>query len=235
MQGPSDSQTEEAARAPLRLCVLVSGRGSNLRALAAAIEAGRCAAQLGCVIADRDDAPALSFARERDVHTEVVRPKQYSERAAWDLALRDAMLAHAPDLIVLAGFMRLLGQPVLGAFANRIVNVHPSLLPAFPGVDAPAQAIRKGVTLSGCTVHLVDAGVDTGPILAQAAVPVLPGDDADALHARIQVVEHALLPAVVSAIANGTIVLDRTPRRVAQLGESDHAAQAALVWPRLMD
>ncbi len=230
----TDAQLRQAGT-PLRLCVLVSGRGSNLRALAVAIEAGRCAAQLSCVIADREDAAALSFARERGLATEVVRPKQYADRAAWDLGLRDALLAQAPDLVVLAGFMRLLGQPVLTAFANRIINVHPSLLPAFPGVDAPAQAIQKGVTLSGCTVHLVDAGVDTGPILAQAAVPVLPGDDAGTLHARIQVMEHALLPAVVSAIANGAIVLDRTPRHVAQLGEAEHAARATLAWPRLAE
>jgi phosphoribosylglycinamide formyltransferase-1 len=220
--------------APLRLCVLVSGRGSNLRALAEAIDRGRCAAQIVSVIADREDAAALSFAQERGVKTALVRPKQFAERAAWDVALRDAMLADAPELVVSAGFMRLLGAPVLAAFKNRIVNVHPSLLPAFPGVDAPAQAVQKGVTLSGCTVHLVDAGVDTGPILAQAAVPVLADDDAAALHARIQVAEHALLPAVVSAIANGAIVLDPAPRHVAQQGERDDADQDVLCWPRLV-
>jgi phosphoribosylglycinamide formyltransferase-1 len=213
--------------------VLVSGRGSNLRALSAAIDQGRCAAQLECVISDREDAAALSFARERGVKTDVVRPKQYPDRAAWDSALAAAMSTHPSDLVVLAGFMRLLGPAVLGQFRNRIVNVHPSLLPAFPGVDAPLQAIQKGVTLSGCTVHLVDEGVDTGPILAQAAVPVLASDDAASLHARIQIAEHALLPAVVSAIATGKIVLDRTPRHVAQL--EPHDASEAFVWPRLRD
>jgi phosphoribosylglycinamide formyltransferase-1 len=219
------------ARAPLRLCVLVSGRGSNLRALAAAIDQGSCAAAIASVISDREDAAALSFARERGVTTDLVRPKQYADRAAWDSALADAIRAHAPDLVVLAGFMRLLGQAVLTQFHHRIVNVHPSLLPAFPGVDAPAQAIKKGVTLSGCTVHLVDEGVDTGPILAQAAVPVLSNDDASSLHARIQVAEHALLPAVVSAIAAGKIVLDRTPRHEAH----NAAACEPFVWPRLTD
>jgi phosphoribosylglycinamide formyltransferase-1 len=218
----------------LRLCVLVSGRGSNLRALAEAIDDGRCAACIVCVVADREDAAALRFAQERGVKTAVVRPKQFAERTAWDVALRDAMLAAAPDLVVSAGFMRLLGSAVLDAFKHRIVNVHPSLLPAFPGVDAPAQAVQKGVTLSGCTVHLVDAGIDTGPILAQAAVPVLPTDDAAALHARIQVAEHALLPAVVAAIANGAIALDPKPRFVAHEGDRDGAVQDVFSWPRLV-
>jgi phosphoribosylglycinamide formyltransferase-1 len=230
MQGPIDP----AAAAPLRLCVLVSGRGSNLRALASAIDGGCCAAEIVCVISDREDAAALTFARERGTATEIVRPKQYAERAAWDAALADAVRAQAPDLVVLAGFMRLLGAATLNQFKNRIVNVHPSLLPAFPGVDAPAQAVRKGVTLSGCTVHLVDEGVDTGPILAQAAVPVLASDDAERLHARIQVAEHALLPAVVSAIARGQIALDRTPRYQPGRGPSDEA-YAPFVWPRLTD
>lgn len=216
---------------PFSLCVLVSGRGSNLRALAEAIDQGRCAARIACVIADRDDAAALRFAEERGVKTTVVRPKEYADRAAWDRALADAMRAQTPDLVVLAGFMRLLGQAVLDQFRNRIVNVHPALLPAFPGVDAPAQALAKGVTLSGCTVHLVDEGVDTGPILAQAAVPVQPTDDVASLHARIQVAEHALLPAVVSAIATGKIMLDRTPRFVAELD----SACVPFVWPRLTD
>jgi phosphoribosylglycinamide formyltransferase 1 len=229
MQRATDSKAP--ASAPFSLCVLVSGRGSNLRALSQAISEGRCAARIACVIADREDAAALRFAEEHGVKTAVVRPKEYRDRAAWDSALADAMRAHAPDLVVLAGFMRLLGKPVLDQFRNRIVNVHPALLPAFPGVDAPAQALRKGVTLSGCTVHLVDEGVDTGPILAQAAVPVLPTDDPESLHARIQIAEHALLPAVVAAIAAGKIVLDRTPRFVAELD----SACVPFVWPRLTD
>jgi phosphoribosylglycinamide formyltransferase-1 len=229
MQRASDSVTSLSA--PISLCVLASGRGSNLRALSEAIREGRCAARIACVIADREDAAALRFAEERGVKTAVVRPKEYADRAAWDSALADAIRAHAPDLVVLAGFMRLLGKPVLDQFRSRIVNVHPALLPAFPGVNAPAQALQKGVTLSGCTVHLVDEGVDTGPILAQAAVPVLPTDDVETLHARIQVAEHALLPAVVAAIASGKMVLDRTPRFVAELD----SVCVPFVWPRLTD
>jgi phosphoribosylglycinamide formyltransferase-1 len=188
--------------------VLVSGRGSNLKAILEAIDAGRCRAGVTAVIADRSSAPALQLAVDRGIPTTVVRPKDHPDRDAWDAALADAIAAHAPDLVVLAGFMRIVGPAVLARFGGRVINVHPALLPAFPGMDAPRQALAAGVRLSGCTVHVVDAGVDTGPILAQAAVPVRPDDDADALHARIQRAEHALLPAVVDAIASGALALD---------------------------
>jgi phosphoribosylglycinamide formyltransferase-1 len=221
--------------APLSLLVLVSGQGSNLRALWDAIDAGRCAARIDAVISDRAAAPALDLARQRGALSAVVSPKDHVDRAAWDAGLCAELAARQPDLIVLAGFMRLLGSAVLARFGGRIINVHPSLLPAFPGMDAPAQALARGVTLSGCTVHLVDAGVDTGPILAQAAVPVLASDDADALHARIQSAEHRLLPAVVHAIATGKLQL--APPRNATNAKSlgDTALEATLVWPALND
>lgn len=203
----------------LDVVVLVSGRGSNLRALLEAIESGRCRARVAAVVADRESAPALELARARSIPTKVVKPKDHPDRAAWDRALADAIASSSPALVVLAGFMRIVGEAVLARFGGRIVNVHPALLPAFPGLDAPAQAIAAGVRITGCTVHLVDAGVDTGPILAQAAVPVLPGDDADRLHARIQPAEHRLLPAVVDWIATGELVLDPTPRFVAPASE----------------
>jgi formyltetrahydrofolate-dependent phosphoribosylglycinamide formyltransferase len=199
--------------------VLASGRGSNLRALAEAIDAGRCHARIVAVLGDRPSAPALDYARERSIATDVVKPKDYSDRGAWDAALADAIARHTPDLVVLAGFMRIVGAAVLARFAGRIVNVHPALLPAFPGLDAPAQALAAGVRITGCTVHLVDAGVDTGPILAQAAVPVLPGDDAERLHARIQRLEHRLLPAVVDWIARGVLVLEPAPHFAAEYDE----------------
>ncbi len=198
--------------APLSLAVLVSGRGSNLRALLDAIEAGTCAARVDTVVADRANAPALELARTRGVFTQVIAAQAFAERSAWDAELAASLAARRPDLVVLAGFMRLLGSAVLARFPRRILNIHPALLPAFPGVDAPAQAIRARVCVSGCTVHVVDAGVDTGPVLAQAVVPVLPSDDARALHARIQQIEHRLLPAVVHAIAIGKIALDPEPR-----------------------
>jgi len=198
--------------APLKLAVLVSGRGSNLAALIRAIADGRCHARIEGVVADRPSAPALELAREHGLPTDVVAAKQFNDRTAWDAALTDRVKQLAPDVVVLAGFMRLVGSAMLEQFAGRIINVHPALLPAFPGLDAPAQAVHARVCISGCTVHVVDAGVDTGPVLAQAAVPVLPSDDGAALHARIQQAEHALLPAVVHAIASGSLVLGPPPR-----------------------
>jgi phosphoribosylglycinamide formyltransferase 1 len=197
---------------PLKLAVLVSGRGSNLRALVEAIDQRTCAAEVVGVIADRPGAPALEFAEARGIGTAVIAPKAFADRGAWDDALAQATFALAPDLVVLAGFMRLVGPAMLGRFEGRIINVHPALLPSFPGIDGPAQAIRAGVAVSGCTVHLVDAGVDTGPVLAQAAVPVHAADDAARLHARIQKAEHRLFPAVIHAIATGAIALGDRPR-----------------------
>ncbi|MEM1415200.1 MAG: phosphoribosylglycinamide formyltransferase [Myxococcota bacterium] len=197
---------------PLRVAVLASGRGSNLEALRAAIDAGRCAAEVVAVLGDKAGAPALACAEAAGIATRAV-PFRRAERAAWDEELAEAVAAAEPELVVLAGFMRLLGAPFLARFGGRTINVHPSLLPAFPGMDAPAQTLAAGVRLSGCTVHLVDAGVDSGAILAQAAVPVLPGDDVHTLHARIQREEHDLLPAVVDAIARDLCRLEATGPR----------------------
>jgi phosphoribosylglycinamide formyltransferase-1 len=199
------------SRPPLALAVLVSGRGSNLAALLAEIDRGSCHARVIAVVSDRATAPALELARERGIATHVVSPKQHADRASWDAALAAQLAALNPDLLVLAGFMRLIGTALLSRFEGKIINVHPSLLPAFPGIDAPAQAIAKGVRVSGCTVHIVDAGVDSGPIIAQAAVPVHEGDDANTLHLRIQATEHKLFPAVIHAIARGAIELGARP------------------------
>lgn len=195
----------------LELAVLVSGRGGNLRAIAAAIEAGRCRARVACVISDRSQAEALAFAADRGFATRVCRPKDHASREAWDAALAETVSEVAPGLVVLAGFMRIVGPAMVARFPHRMINVHPALLPSFPGSDGPAQAVAAGARISGCTVHVVDAGVDTGPILAQAAVPVLPSDDAAQLHARIQAQEHRLLPAVIDAIARGWIVPGAPP------------------------
>ena len=185
-----------------RITVLVSGGGSNLRALAGAIREGACRGRIDAVVADRP-CPAIAWSEEQGFATRVVRPKDHPDREAWDGALAAALTELDPELVVLAGFMRILGARVLEAFGGRIVNVHPSLLPRFPGMRAPKQAIEAGVARSGCTVHLVDAGVDTGPMLAQASCPVLDGDTPEALHARIQVLEHRLLPAVVDSLLHG--------------------------------
>ncbi len=214
----------------MKVVVLVSGRGSNLQSLLDAIDAGRCEASVVAVISDRAAAPALALAHARGIATEVVNPSDYPDRTTWDAALARAVATYAPELVVLAGFMRILEASMLQRFAGRMVNVHPALLPAFPGRDAPAQAVAKRVSLSGCTVHLVDAGVDSGPILAQAAVPVLPADDAVTLHERIQRAEHWLLPAVIQAIANGSIVLESDGPRYT--GAKDNAA-TIFYWPPL--
>ena len=193
--------------ASLDIVVLASGRGSNLAAIFAAMDAGRCAARVVGVVSDKPKAGALELARQRGVPTLVVPYRRGDDRDAWNVALTDAVASLEPELVVLAGFMRLLGAPPLQRYPGRMINVHPSLLPAFTGHDAPQQAVDKGVRLTGCTVHVVDDGVDTGPILAQAAVPVLPSDDAQSLHARIQTVEHELFPTVIDWIAHKHITL----------------------------
>jgi phosphoribosylglycinamide formyltransferase-1 len=192
----------------LKLAVLISGRGTNLAALLGAIEAGSCDAQVQLVVSDRADAAGLELAHARGIPTHTIRMGDYADRAGWDNALTQAVAAIEPDLVVLAGFMRLLGRPFIERFRQRVVNVHPALLPLFPGTNGPEQAIQAGVRVSGCSVHLVDHGVDTGPVIAQGVVPVLSDDDAATLHARIQRVEHVLLPRVVAAIASGAIELE---------------------------
>ncbi|MGB8329647.1 MAG: phosphoribosylglycinamide formyltransferase [Polyangiales bacterium] len=196
----------------MNVVVLVSGRGSNLRAICEAVDAGACDAVIVGVVSDRKTAAALEFAEQRGIATRVVSFRKGTERRAWNELLAQEVHALGPDLVVLAGFMRVLGAPVLERFPGRIINVHPALLPSFPGHNAPQEALDGGVRISGCTVHIVDAGVDTGPILAQAAVPVLADDTADTLHARIQIQEHRLLPRVIQQIAVGRITLD--PLRV---------------------
>ena len=192
--------------------VLVSGRGSNLRAICDAIDAGTCEANIVAVISDRKSAAALGFADDRGIPTRVVALRKGDDRELWNETLTSTVVEFEPELIVLAGFMRVLGPPLLERFPGRIINVHPALLPSFPGHSGPQDALDGGVRISGCTVHVVDSGVDTGPIIAHAAVPVLTDDDAASLHARIQVQEHRLLPRVIHQIATGAITLD--PLRV---------------------
>ena len=190
------------------IAVLVSGRGSNLKAICTAIDAGTCNANVVGVVSDRRTAEALDFAGERGIPTRIVSLRKGDDRSLWNHSLAETVASLKPDLIVLAGFMRVLGAPLLERFPGRIINVHPALLPAFPGHNGPQDALDGGVRVSGCTVHIVDAGVDTGPIIAQAAVPVLGDDSAESLHARIQVQEHRLLPAVIHQVAIGAITLN---------------------------
>lgn len=184
-----------------RLVVLVSGTGSNLKALLAAGADPAYGAAVVAVGADRDGIPALALAAAAGVPSCVVRLSDFPDRSAWDQALTDAVSAHQPDLVVLAGFMKIVGPIFLAAFAGCVVNTHPALLPAFPGAHPVRDTLAYGVKLTGATVHLVDAGVDSGPVVAQAAVPVLPGDTEESLHERIKGVERSLLVDTVGRMA----------------------------------
>jgi len=194
---------------PLVLGVLVSGSGTNLQAILDAIAAGKLTAKVGVVVSNVANARALERAKAAKVPAIVVDHRAFSAREAFDRALVEVLEAHAVETVVLAGFMRLVTPTLLDAFPNRVVNVHPALLPAFPGVRAPRQALDYGVAVSGCTVHFVDAGMDTGPIIAQAPVPVRDEDDEAALSARILQKEHELLPAVLQWIAEGRVEVTR--------------------------
>jgi phosphoribosylaminoimidazolecarboxamide formyltransferase/IMP cyclohydrolase len=188
-----------------RIAVAVSGSGSNLRALQAAAVRGELGGEIVLVVADRA-CPALSWAAEEGIDTALVP-------GAEDGALAEALAGAGPDIVVLAGFMRLIGPMVLAAYPDRIVNTHPSLLPSFPGAHAVRDALAHGVTVTGVTVHLVDATLDGGPILAQEAVPILSGDDEDTLRARIQAVEHRLVPRIVALLAAGALSREPDGRR----------------------
>lgn len=191
----------------LKLAVLISGRGTNLTALLRAIDSGSCDATVAIVVSDRSEALGLEIARARGIETDVVLLRDHPDRGSFSEALARCVARVQPDLVVLAGFMRLLGPAFINRFPQRVINVHPSLLPLFPGTTGPKQALAAGVRLTGCTVHLVDTGVDSGAIIAQAAVPVVAGDDAATLHQRIQRAEHVLLPRVIAAISAGDIEL----------------------------
>jgi phosphoribosylglycinamide formyltransferase 1 len=190
----------------MSVVVLISGRGSNMQAL---LEAG---VPVSAVLSNRGDAAGLELARLRGVPTRVVEHRGYRTREQFEAALAEAIEGYGPRLVALAGFMRVLTAGFVERYAGRLLNIHPSLLPAFPGVNAQQQAFEYGVKFSGCTVHFVDGGVDSGPVIAQAVVPVRHDDDASALRLRILHEEHRLLPAVVRAQAEGRIV--REGRRV---------------------
>ena len=194
--------------APARVVVLASGTGSLLGSLIDAA-VGDYPARVVAVGVDRD-CRAIEIAKAASLPTFTVRLSDHRSRDAWDTAITDATAAHSPDLVVAAGFMKILGPQFLSRFFGRTLNTHPALLPAFAGAHGVADALAYGVKVTGCTVHLVDAGTDTGPILAQQPVPVLDGDDEETLHERIKVVERQLLVDVVAAIATcGVTVVER--------------------------
>ena len=189
----------------LRLGVLGSGKGSNYRAIQEAILRGELNAETAVVISDVEGAGILEAARGYGVRAEYVAPGRFRTKMEPEAEERVARLLKeaGAGLVVLAGYMRMVKEPLLEAFAGRMINIHPSLLPAFPGLEAWKQALAAGVAETGCTVHWVDRGMDSGPIIAQRRVPVLPGDTAERLHARIQVAEHEVYPEVVGRIGAG--------------------------------
>lgn len=186
-----------------RLGVLISGRGSNLQAILDATKRDDFGATVSVVVSNRSDAPGLARARAAGLEALVVNPRDHADRDAYDRALADLLRDRRVDLICLAGYMRLVGAPLLDAFSNRILNIHPSLLPAFPGLGAQRQALEHGVRVSGCTVHLVTRELDNGPIVLQAAVPVLSDDTVETLSARILMEEHRIYPDAIRMVLRG--------------------------------
>jgi phosphoribosylglycinamide formyltransferase-1 len=190
------------------LGVLVSGSGTNLQAILDAVAAGKLDARVGVVVSNVAGAGALSRAQAAKLEAIVIEHGKFPDRRSFDAAVVLALRSHGVDVVVLAGFMRLVTDVLLDAFPWRVVNVHPALLPAFPGIDAQSQALHYGVRVSGCTVHFVDPGTDTGPIVAQAVVPVLADDDEESLRARILTREHELLPRVLQWMAEGRVSVE---------------------------
>jgi phosphoribosylglycinamide formyltransferase 1 len=191
----------------LRLGVLGSGKGSNFRAILDAIEEGRLDARVAIVCSDVADAGILKLARDAGVDTHLLEEKRFRTRLSPDVeeALVERLRSAGADLIVLAGYMRILKRPMLEAFPRNIINIHPSLLPKFPGLEAWRQALEAGEQMTGCTVHFVDEGMDSGEIIAQIEVPILPGDSPERLHARIQEAEHRLYSDVIGRFARGEL------------------------------
>jgi phosphoribosylglycinamide formyltransferase-1 len=193
----------------LRIAVLSSGRGSNLQAIIDAIEAGTVQAKIVAVISNKKEAPALERARRHGLPTLFVDPKPYAgrpdSREAYDRELLDVLRQYDVELVLLAGYMKIVTTALVEAFANRMMNIHPSLLPSFPGLDVQKKAIEWGCKLAGCTVHFVTEGVDEGPIILQAAVPILDDDTPDTLAARILEQEHKMYPRAVQLFAEGRL------------------------------
>jgi phosphoribosylglycinamide formyltransferase-1 len=191
-----------------RLVVLVSGAGTNLQALIDACADPAYGAQVVAVGADRDGIEALSRADRAGIPTFVKQVSQFSSREHWDRAMATSVAGFEPDLVVLAGFMKLAGEEFLTRFENRIVNTHPALSPSFPGMDGPAEALAYGVKVTGATLFVVDAGVDTGPIIAQTVVPVIDDDTVESLHERIKIAERTMLVDTIGLMARDGWELD---------------------------
>lgn len=194
--------------ARLRLAVLASGRGSNLQAIIDAIDNGRLHAVLALVISNKAEAQALERARKHGAPAVFLDPKATPGKEAYDVVILEHLRKHEVGLVALAGYMKIVTRVIIDAYAGRIMNIHPSLLPSFTGLAAQQQALDWGVKMSGCTVHFVEEGVDTGPIIQQTAVPVLEGDTAESLEARILAQEHRIYPEAIQLFAEGRLAIE---------------------------
>ncbi len=210
-----------------RVVILISGRGSNMEALIAARDAGELPVSIAAVISNRPEARGLETAARAGIAAVALDHKAFESREAFDGALAECIDQHAPDLVVLAGFMRILGEDFVRHYEGRLLNIHPSLLPAFPGLNTHRRALEEGVRLHGCTVHFVTPALDHGPIILQAAVPVLDSDSEDSLAARVLAQEHVIYPRAVRWFAEGRLQLQNGRVLVAGAGES----AAALIAP----
>lgn len=189
----------------LKIGVLASGRGSNFQAIIDEIEAGRIPAKIEILIVDNPEAYAIERAKKYGIPYLYINPKEFPTKEVFYEKIRDELLAKGVELVILAGFMRIVKKPLLDAFPNRIMNIHPALLPSFPGLHGQKQAVDYGVRISGCTVHFVDEGVDSGPVIIQAAVPVHPEDTEDSLSERILKLEHKIFPEAIRLFAEGRL------------------------------
>ena len=215
------------ARQPLRIAALVSGRGSNLQAIVDAIAAGQLSAEISVVISNIAKAPALERAASQDIPTQVIRHRDFPDREAFDAELARCIDAHKAELVVLAGFMRLLTPTFVQRFSGRLVNIHPSLLPAFPGLHPHERALEAGVRIHGATVHFVNEETDGGPIIAQAAIPVLANDTPETLAERVLAQEHRLYPMALQWISEGRLRLENG--RV--LVNGAESPPLPMIWP----
>lgn len=196
------------------LGVLCSGRGTNLQSIMAAVDSGQIPAPVGVVLADKPDAKALERAEKAGIPHFCVDRKQYADKQAFEEALVEKLRAHGVTLVILAGFMRILSPYFVHEFPGRILNIHPSLLPSFGGAHAHRDVLAYGVKVSGCTIHFVDEGMDSGPIILQTAVPVLDDDDEDALAERVLEQEHKLYPRAISLLLHGKLKIEGRKVRI---------------------
>jgi len=217
----------------VRMAVLVSGSGSNLQAIIEAVEAGRIHGEIALVVSNRPDAYGLVRAQKHGIRTLVIEHRSFAERRDFDYELARVLEEAGVELVVLAGFMRVLGAEFLSRFPDRVINIHPALLPAFPGTHGQGDAFDYGVKLAGCTVHFVDEKVDHGPIIIQAAVPVLDSDDRDALAARILKCEHRIFPRALALYCAGRLKIEGRRVKIAGLDEKVLAEQFLISCPEL--